>query len=238
MKLPLRSIRPASQPSGKFHCSNSGGRCAGSMHDAEAQRRLALAQHRHLDGDDGRLQHGAAENVGYLHLAGLDGAASAARRRWPDRQRHRRRALQIDELLAVLVAQHDPAAATGPGAARSASWRKAARSSALQGRRGRQHLRHRDLLAEDRIDRVHQRAGREQDGFAAGLALVVGELPDDARGQQHERQRHREREQHQAVADTPAFVWNCPGLAPEIDVPPPDGAAIVPGGGAQDRSAA
>ena len=112
---------------------------------------------------------------------------------------------QVDELLPALVRQHDPAAGQ---AGRRALGLLAERREIvrLQGRRRRQHLRHRDLLAQHRVDRVHQRAGGKQDGFAPGLTLVVGELPDDARGQQHERQRHREREQHQAVADAPAFV--------------------------------
>src|SRR6185437_8452358 len=70
----------------------------------------------------------------------------------------------------------------------------------------------RDLLAQDRIDRIHQRARREQDRLAASLALVIGELPDDPCRQQHERQRHCQREQHQAVTDTPAFVWDVQGL--------------------------
>ena len=56
MKLPLRSISPASQPSGRFHCSNSGRKIAGSMTMVSAERRLALARHRHLDRDDRRLQ--------------------------------------------------------------------------------------------------------------------------------------------------------------------------------------
>ena len=61
-------------------------------------------------------------------------------------------------------------------------------------RRGRQHLCDRNLLVQHRVDGVHQRARREQDGFAPGLAFVVGKLPHDAGSQQHERQRHRERE--------------------------------------------
>ena len=41
MKLPCRSIRPASQPSGRFHCSNSAEEDARLHHDADAERWLA-----------------------------------------------------------------------------------------------------------------------------------------------------------------------------------------------------
>ena len=160
---------------------------------------------------DRRLQDRAVENAGNLHLAGLEGAAlrvlPASVRRGSGSAAPGARLMSCWPFSSASTTQPPDR----PGIARSASSRNAARSSACKRRRGRQHLRHRDLLAQDRVDRVHQRAGREQDGFAPGLALVVGELPDDPGSQQHERQRHREREQHQAMADTPAFVGDFQG---------------------------
>ena len=149
MKLPLRSIRPASQPSGRFHCSNSGRKMRGSMTTVMHERRLARAPDRDLDRDHGRLQDRAREDVGDLDLAGLDGAAlQLDRGRRPARQRLARGPDQVDELLAVLVAEHDPAA--GQARRRALGLLAEGRKIVgLQGRRGRQHLRHRDLLVQD-----------------------------------------------------------------------------------------
>ena len=215
MKLPLLSISPASQPSGRFHCSNSARKIEGSMTMLMHRRRLAWAQDGHFNRHDRRFQHGAIEHVGNLNSAEFDGAAAKldalTHREWStDGQ------FEIDELLAALVAEHDPSAAK-PFRGALGLLAECGHVVRLQRGRGRQHLADGDLLAQDRVDRIHQRARREQDRLAPGLALVVGELPDDARGQQHERQRHRECQQQQAVTDAPAFVGNVQGSLLKAD---------------------
>ena len=80
MKLPLLSIRPASQPSGRFHCSNSDEEDRRLHDDADAQRRLALPQHRHFDRYDRRLQNRASEHVGNLNTARFRWCGGPARR--------------------------------------------------------------------------------------------------------------------------------------------------------------
>ena len=111
MKLPLRSIRPASQPSGKCHCSISLGNAG--LHDRwRVQAAACPALHRHFDGDD-RLLHEAADEGRWK--SALDRFRWRARcssmpvwmseRQWLPGGR-----AEVDELLAVLVGQHDPAA--------------------------------------------------------------------------------------------------------------------------------
>ena len=130
MKLPLRSIRPASQPSGRFHCSNSDRKMLGSMPMMMHSGGLSLRQHRHLDRDRRRLQNRAVEDVGDLHLAGLDGAAlelhAACGRRGSELGRAGAR---LTSCCPFSSAEHDPAAGQARDIARSASWRNAARSS-------------------------------------------------------------------------------------------------------------
>ena len=119
------------------------------------------------------------------------------------RQRLFRRPCDVDELLSVLVHQQDPAA----GQARPRAFGLAAELHEIvrhQRRGGRQDAADRYLLAQKCVNGAYQCASGIDDRFALILAFVLGELPDDARGQQQERQRHRKRDQHQAVADAPA----------------------------------
>ena len=110
-KLPLRSIRPPSQPSG---------RCRSSISILNADESMIMASPSGgLPGRStgtsmvmiGALHETADADVGNLHLAGLAAPALQLDRRWiAQRQRLAGRPREIDELLAVLVGQHDPAA--------------------------------------------------------------------------------------------------------------------------------
>ena len=147
------------------------------------------------------------QDVGNLHLAGLQRAFAAARSEDGLRSGNGSPAGR-----AMLMSCWPFSSASTiqppdrPGLARSASRRNSARSSASSAADVARTRRHRDLLAQQRVDGAGQRAGGIEDGLALIVALVFGEPPDDARGQQQERQRHRQRNQHQAVADAPALV--------------------------------
>ena len=176
-------------------------------HDhGKAERRLARPDDGNLDRDDRPGQDRAGQYAGNLGLAGFERPPLHLR---GDRialgQLFGGRPIEIEDLLGVLVGDHDPAA----GQAGHRAFRLQPEGGEVVRQQGGgvgEQPCDRQLLAEQGIDRIHQGAGGKQDRLAPGFALVVGKVPDDTGGQQQERHRGRERDQHQTTANAPALL--------------------------------